>query len=95
MARFSDDFCEPYSGDMGPCWVKEPFIVNVKSNRITDDELVLKIAIKKLSEAFDEFIGACLDDGKPKAPDYKAMMKARGYLPTYCKNALAKRKEPT
>lgn len=53
---------------------------------------VLGIAIKKLSEAFDEFIGTCVDvDGKPKAPDQKSLMKAKSVLPPYCENALSKR----
>lgn len=64
------------------CWTRVPNMEN---------DIVLEMAIKKLSKAFDEFIGSCLDaDGKPKAPDYKAMMKARGYLPPYCSHALAR-----
>ena len=57
-----------------------------------EKDIVLELAIKKLSEAFDEFIGASLgQDGKPRAPDYRAIMKARGYLPPYCEHALAKK----
>lgn len=56
------------------------------------DSIVLGIAIKKLSEAFDEFVCECIDsDGKPKQPTYQAVMKARGYLPPYCDKALSKR----
>jgi len=57
-----------------------------------EKDIILEIAIKKLSVAFDEFVGSCLDEnGKPKAPDYRAIMKARGYLPTYCEHALSKK----
>ena len=55
-------------------------------------EEILKIAIRKLSESFDEFIGSCInEEGKPKEPSYKSIMKARGFLPPYCKNALSKK----
>ena len=53
---------------------------------------ILMIALKKLHESYDDFIGACLtEDGKPKAPDYKSLMKARGILPGSCKNALERK----
>lgn len=52
---------------------------------------ILKLSIIKLSEAFDEFVSECLDeDGKPQQPDHRALAKARGYLPPYCKNAYEK-----
>lgn len=55
------------------------------------DITVLKLSLKKLSEQFDAFIGECIDhDNKPKTPTYKSLMRARGYLPSYCKNALNK-----
>ena len=55
------------------------------------DITVLKLSVKKLSEQFDTFIGECIDqDNKPKAPTYKSLMRARGYLPSYCKNTLNK-----
>lgn len=58
------------------------------------DIVILELTIKKLSEAFDEFVGSCLDEnGKPKAPDYRAIMKARGCLPPYFEHALSKRME--
>lgn len=57
-----------------------------------EKDIVLELAIKNLSMAFDEFVAACMDEnGKPKAPDYRAMMKARGYLPPYCECALSKK----
>jgi hypothetical protein len=43
-----------------------------------------------MSDAFDDFIGGCIENGKPKAPDIKALAKARAYLPPYCKNAYRK-----
>lgn len=52
---------------------------------------ILAIAIKHLSEKFDEFIAECVGtDGKPIAPSQKAIMRARGYLPPYCKMSLTK-----
>ena len=55
---------------------------------------ILKLALIKLGEAFDDFIGECLDeDGKPKQPDYGALAKARAYLPPFCKNAYEKNKK--
>ena len=59
---------------------------------MSDREKILMISLRKLSEEFDDFIGACMDDEKPKIPDYKSLMRARGYLPPYCKYALAKKK---
>jgi hypothetical protein len=57
-----------------------------------NDVAVLELSIKKLSEAFDEFIGSCVDpDGKPKAPDKKELMRAKACLPKYCANALNKK----
>jgi len=53
---------------------------------------ITEIALRKLSGAFDEFIGQCMDeDGKPVAPDIRALAAARGYLPPYCKLAYKKR----
>lgn len=55
-------------------------------------EEVLKIALKQLSIQFNEFVKECMtEDGKPKEPSYKALMKARGYLPPYCECALSKK----
>lgn len=50
------------------------------------------LSLRKLSEAFDRFVGACMDEkGKPKAPSAGDLAKARGYLPPYCHNAYGKR----
>jgi hypothetical protein len=55
---------------------------------------VLKLALKHTSIQFDIFIKECMtEDGKPKEPSYKALMKARGFLPPYCECALSKKKE--
>ena len=54
---------------------------------------ILKLALIKLSEAFDELVSECLDeDGKPQQPDHRALAKARGYLPPFCKNAYENKK---
>jgi hypothetical protein len=57
-----------------------------------DAELkVIDIALRKIAEEFDRFVSACMDErGDPKAPAYKDLMRARGYLPPYCENALTK-----
>jgi len=53
---------------------------------------VEELALRKLSEAFDRFVGACMDEsGKSKAPSVQELAKARGYLPPYCQNAYKKR----
>ena len=51
---------------------------------------ILEIALRRMGEVLDEFVGACMEDGKPKAPDYKSLMRVRGYLPPGSKNALRK-----
>lgn len=58
----------------------------------TPADHVLKLALIKLSEAFDEFIDECIEpNGQPKAPGMGKIMKARGYLPPYCKNSYQKK----
>jgi hypothetical protein len=53
-----------------------------------DELFVIEMALKVITRAMDELVGACLDEsGKPKAPDMRALMKARGYLPPKCANA--------
>jgi len=57
-------------------------------------EEILRIAVKRLSKVFNEFIGECMnEDGSPKAPSQKALIKARGYLPPHCKHSLTRKKE--
>ena len=52
------------------------------------DEKILEISLRKLSEAFDEFIGECMKNGGPSKQD---IAKARGYLPPYCNHAYRKK----
>lgn len=54
------------------------------------DLIILESSLRIMSEAFDRFIGSCMDQsGEPKTPDRVALMKARAYLPPYCRNAYA------
>jgi hypothetical protein len=58
-----------------------------------EDEILI-LSLKKLSEAFNEFISCCLDEFEnPKSPTRKELMKARGFLPPYCNLALSKGKQ--
>lgn len=58
----------------------------------TSDIRVLEISIQELSEAFDNFVGSCLnDDGTSKAPAKGAVMQARGCLPPACKHTFKRR----
>jgi hypothetical protein len=53
-----------------------------------DELLVMEMALKVMTRAMDDLVGACLsENGKPKTPDMRALMKARGYLPPSCANA--------
>lgn len=57
----------------------------------TIDTQILEAAIREISLSFDRFIGECADsEGKQKAPDRGAVMRAKASLPPYCKNALSK-----
>lgn len=52
---------------------------------------VLEAIVDTTLDAFDLFVGACIDaDGKPKAPDRAALMRARSMLPPRCPHALKK-----
>lgn len=56
------------------------------------DKQVLEIALREMSLALDALAAECADaDGKPKAPSRQALMRARGMLPPYCAQALAKK----
>jgi hypothetical protein len=56
------------------------------------DREILEIALRAMSRSLDALVGACMDEaGKPKAPDYRELMRARGSLPPYCAHALARR----
>jgi hypothetical protein len=57
-----------------------------------DSVSVEALALRKLSEAFDRFVGACLDEsGNPRMPSQQDIAKARAYLPPYCKHAYTKK----
>ncbi len=55
------------------------------------DERILELSIKKLSEAFDRFIGECMEDGQAKQPTQSALMKARAYLPPDSTHSFSKK----
>jgi hypothetical protein len=56
------------------------------------DVAVLEAALAVLSRALDDLAGACIDaDGKPRAPDRGALMRARSMLPPACTHAFAKK----
>lgn len=47
--------------------------------------------VRALTRHLDALVGACLDaNQKPKAPDYRTLMAARGALPPSVKNAFRK-----
>lgn len=52
------------------------------------DKRILEISLKKLSEAFDTFIGESMKDGGATKQD---IAKARAYPPPYCKHAYRKK----
>ena len=70
----------------------------IEIKRLTDlnarksiDVQVLELAVAVVSRALDDFVGACTDaDGKPRAPDRNAVMRARAMLPPACRHALKK-----
>ena len=57
------------------------------------DKKILELSLKKLSESFNEFLGACIDEnGMPQQPTMQDIMKAKGYLPPYCEHSFKKRR---
>jgi hypothetical protein len=63
------------------------------SNYSDINKEILRLSLEAVTKSFDEFVGKCLDeDGKPKAPNIGAIMKARGCLPSYCKHSFEKKK---
>lgn len=59
------------------------------------DVKVLEVAVAVMNRALDELVDACLgDDGKPKAPDRGALMRARAMLQPACKHTLQKSRAP-
>lgn len=58
------------------------------------DTDILEIALRKLSQGFDSFIGECVgEDGNVRAPCKQEIMKARALLPPYCKHAFKRKGE--
>ena len=49
---------------------------------MTDDSLILELALKQLTIEFNKFIGECLNGEEIKAPSKQALMKARACLPS-------------
>ena len=59
-----------------------------------DEVLVLQLALKILTEKFDAFIFACMDEnGNPKTPTRRELAVARGCLPVWCSKAFKKEVE--
>lgn len=58
------------------------------------DKQIIEIALQVMSTELDSLIAACMDEsGNPKAPDRKALMRARSMLPPRFERALKKQKE--
>lgn len=56
------------------------------------DKFILETALRKLSLAFDEFIGECVDEsGHAIQPSSRALAQAKACLPEYCKNSFKKK----
>jgi hypothetical protein len=56
--------------------------------------LQLQITLRIMSEALDSLVGACTDgEGEPKTPSKKELLRAKAYLPPYCKNAFPKKEK--
>ena len=52
---------------------------------------VVLATVRVMTKALDELASACTDEtGAVKAPDKKALMKARAMLPSWCANSLTK-----
>ncbi|WEE79455.1 hypothetical protein LZ683_08880 [Comamonas testosteroni] len=59
----------------------------------SDQQVVDLHIIKAMTMALDELTAACIDEsGAPKAPDKKALMKARAMLPSWCSTSLTRPK---
>ena len=58
---------------------------------MTAQQQIDNTIIQVMTKAFDELTSACTDEaGAPRAPDKKALMKARAMLPAWCENSLTK-----
>lgn len=59
---------------------------------MTPEIQILDTALKIITKALDDLIGECTDEnGQPKPPDKKTLMKAKALLPSGCKNTLVKK----
>jgi hypothetical protein len=57
-----------------------------------EDTKVLLASIDVLSQHLDDLVGACIDDdGKPRTPDRRAVIRARSMLPSRFKHSLSRR----
>lgn len=69
--------------------------IDSKEERIgmSDEVQILELSLRLMSNHLDELIASCIDEsGKPKAPDMRSVMRARGVLPPYCAMSLSKAK---
>lgn len=58
---------------------------------MTENEM-LRIALDRMTKVLDDLVRDCLDDQeKHKAPSYKALMRARGFLTPACPMSLSKK----
>ena len=58
---------------------------------MTAQQQINNTIIQVMTKALDELASACTDKtGAAKAPDKKALMKARAMLPAWCANSLTK-----
>jgi hypothetical protein len=55
----------------------------------TEDDQVLEIALRSMSNHLNDLASECTDGDQVKAPSRKGLMRARGVLPPYCHMALA------
>lgn len=49
---------------------------------LRDEVTLLKLSLKVVTDSLNDLVASCLDDnGKPKAPNNKTLMKSRAMLP--------------
>jgi hypothetical protein len=55
------------------------------------DREILLLAVGKMTQELDRLVGACMDEaGRPRAPDRRALMRARSLLPEQCTHTLVR-----
>ncbi len=63
----------------------------VKSQAELDVD-ILKLSLQVMTKHLNDFLAECVDEqGKPKAPTMRTLMKMRGYLPPQHSMALQKK----